>query len=123
MDIRARFDLLSRRLGHIQFSLTAWSLGEPAPSPPPGFEVRPIGLGGDLSFLERAIDGDLTPRVETVEEAIDVVEDRYELELTDDELDHLADVGADAADRGLFDDELLAVVTAAADQMLAARGR
>jgi hypothetical protein len=137
----ARLDDIGRRLADVQFqAIVAFGIGETASPPLP--IVQPAGtdrsehaergLGSarwpagtteriayDQAAAERA--GDFEARVDAIEDAIEAIEERG-LFLSDPELDRVADVADDAYERGLRGEELVAVLIAAADQVVAARG-
>lgn len=83
-------------------------------------------IGARLALIEARLammsGGPDDRRVDAIDEAIGTVEERDLIDLSDAELDRLADVADDAYERGLRDDELVAVLTAATDQLVAARG-
>jgi hypothetical protein len=143
-DLLTRADAVGRRLADLQFNVAVmFGLGGSAIAPPQevgrrqclrgeispeagyerALEVLPAGQAPDIGAELATIDERLgETRINALDEAIGIVEERGLLELADAELEHLADVADDAYGRGLRDEELIAILTAAADQVVASRG-
>lgn len=110
-ELLGRLDAIGRRLADLRFdAVVVFGLGAPAPG------IQPAGLD------EEAIDGmDDQPYAE-VADLLRFVEARDGLTLRVVEIMDVMEVGMGAFDSDIHGDDLEAVITAAIDQVVAARG-